>query len=125
MATCITSMDRFCWLNSGRLVHKTDVTHLHHFFSVQRISTLEAELAGARDELQGVRAHHKRQLSEMTLHREEERQKAHRDKEESVKRLRSDMEAERRGLERSHQQEKAAAQEKVGKKGVFKHKTPE
>lgn len=114
------SMYRFCWLNSGRLVHQTNVTHLRHVFSVQRISALEAELAGVRDELQGVRAHHKRQLSEMTLRREEERQKAQRDKEESVKRLRSDMEAERRGLERSHQQEKAAAQEKVGGgNGVF------
>ncbi|CAG11428.1 unnamed protein product [Tetraodon nigroviridis] len=82
------------------------------FFS--RISSLEAELAAMMEQLQGVRAQHKRQLAEMTLQREEERQKAHRDKEEGLKRLRSEMENLRRDLERSHQQEKAAAQEKVG-----------
>lgn len=75
---------------------------------------MEAELAAMMEQLQGVRAQHKRQLAEMTLQREEERQKAHRDKEEGLKRLRSEMENLRRDLERSHQQEKAAAQEKVG-----------
>lgn len=77
---------------------------------------MEAELAGIREELQGVRALHKRQLAEMSLHREEERQRAHWDKEECLNRLRSDMESSRRDLERSHQQEKAAAQEKVRKR---------
>lgn len=70
-------------------------------------------MADIREELQGVRALHKRQLAEMSLHREEERQRAHRDKEECLNRLRSDMESSRRDLERSHQQEKAAVQEKV------------
>lgn len=86
-------------------------------FSIQRISTLEAELADSREELLSVRALHKRQLAEMSLHQEEDRQRAQRDKEESLNRLRSDMESSRRNLERSHQQQKAAAQEKVGKRG--------
>lgn len=77
---------------------------------------MEAELATIRDQLQGVRAQHKRQLAEMTLQREEERQKAHKDKEESLNGLRSDMENIRRDLEKSHQQERAAAQEKVGER---------
>lgn len=85
---------------------------------MQRISTLEAELADSREELLSVRTLHKRQLAEMSLHREEDRQRAQRDKEESLNRLRSDMESSRRNLERSHQQQKAAAQEKVGK-GCF------
>lgn len=78
---------------------------------------MEAELADSREELLSVRALHKRQLAEVSLHREEDRQRAQRDKEESVSRLRSDMESSRRDLERSHQQQKAAAQEKVGKRG--------
>lgn len=73
-------------------------------------------MAAIGDQLQGVCAQHKRQLAEMTLQREEERQKVHKDKEESLNRLRSDMENIRRDLERSHQQEKAAAQEKVGER---------
>lgn len=78
---------------------------------------MEAELAAVTEQLQGARAQHKRQLAEVTLQREEERQKAHRDKEESLDRLRSDMEDVRRDLERRHQQEKAAAQEKVREAG--------
>ncbi|XP_056870716.1 centrosomal protein of 112 kDa isoform X3 [Takifugu flavidus] len=78
----------------------------------QRISTLEAELADSREELLSVRALHKRQLAEVSLHREEDRRRAQRDKEESLNRLRSDMESSRRDLERSHQQQKAAVQEK-------------
>uniref|UniRef100_A0A674NV55 Centrosomal protein 112 n=1 Tax=Takifugu rubripes TaxID=31033 RepID=A0A674NV55_TAKRU len=84
----------------------------------QRISTLEAELADSREELLSVRALHKRQLAEVSLHREEDRRRAQRDKEESLNRLRSDMESSRRDLERSHQQQKAAVQEKVGKRGL-------
>uniref|UniRef100_A0A674NH39 Centrosomal protein 112 n=1 Tax=Takifugu rubripes TaxID=31033 RepID=A0A674NH39_TAKRU len=79
----------------------------------QRISTLEAELADSREELLSVRALHKRQLAEVSLHREEDRRRAQRDKEESLNRLRSDMESSRRDLERSHQQQKAAVQEKT------------
>lgn len=70
-------------------------------------------MAAVTVQLQDVRAQHKRQLADVTIQREEERQKAHKDKEESLKRLRSDMDNVRRDLQRSHQQEKAAAQEKV------------
>lgn len=77
---------------------------------------MEAELADNREELQSVRTLHKRQLAEMSLHREEDRQRAQRDKDECLSRLRTDMESSRRDLERSHQLQKAAAQEKVGKR---------
>ncbi|TWW69964.1 Centrosomal protein of 112 kDa [Takifugu flavidus] len=91
--------------------------HAIGMLGYMRISTLEAELADSREELLSVRALHKRQLAEVSLHREEDRRRAQRDKEESLNRLRSDMESSRRDLERSHQQQKAAVQEKVGKRG--------
>lgn len=109
-------------VNLGKIEAEEFTKHKYHspsiFFSIQRISTLEAELADSREELLSVRALQKRQLAEVSLHREEERQRAQRDKEESLSRLRSDMESSRRHLERSHQQQRAAAQEKV-REGVL------
>lgn len=66
------------------------------------------------EELQGAHAQHKQQLAEMALLREEEKQRAFLDKEASLDRLRSDIERIRCDLEKSHQQEKDAAQDKVG-----------
>lgn len=71
-------------------------------------------MSSLRDELHGAQAQHKQQLAEMALLREEEKQRAFLDKEASLDRLRSDMERIRSDLEGSHQQEKDAAQEKVG-----------
>ena len=82
--------------------------------SFQTISDLEAQLSDLSEELQGVHAQHKQQLAEMASLREEEKQKAFLDREASLERLRSDMQRIRSDLERSHQQEKDAAQEKVG-----------
>ncbi|XP_041812859.1 centrosomal protein of 112 kDa isoform X2 [Chelmon rostratus] len=79
----------------------------------QTISGLEAQLSSLSEELQGAHAHHKQQLAETALLREEEKQRAFVDKEASLDRLRSDMERIRSDLERSHQQEKDAAQEKT------------
>ncbi|XP_075942136.1 centrosomal protein of 112 kDa [Anarhichas minor] len=79
----------------------------------QTISDLEAQLSGHRDDLRGAHAQHKQQLAEMALLREEEKRVAFLDREASVDRLRSDMERIRGDLEESHQQEKAAAQEKT------------
>ncbi|XP_061830358.1 centrosomal protein of 112 kDa isoform X2 [Nerophis lumbriciformis] len=79
----------------------------------QTISNLEAQLARSREELHLARVQHKQQLAETAALREEEKQKAHLDKEASLKRLCSDMEGVRSDLERSHQQEKEAAEEKV------------
>uniref|UniRef100_A0A671X2K9 Centrosomal protein 112 n=1 Tax=Sparus aurata TaxID=8175 RepID=A0A671X2K9_SPAAU len=79
----------------------------------QRISDLEAEVTSLSEKLQGAHAHHKQQLAELALLREEEKQKMFLDKEASLDRLRSDMECIRSDLETRHQQEKDAAQEKT------------
>ncbi|XP_061892528.1 centrosomal protein of 112 kDa-like isoform X2 [Entelurus aequoreus] len=79
----------------------------------QTISNLEAQLARSREELHLARVQHKQQLAAL---REEDKQKAHLDKEASIKRLCSDMEGIRSDLERSHQQEKDAAEEKTTSK---------
>nr|XP_033500681.1 centrosomal protein of 112 kDa isoform X3 [Epinephelus lanceolatus] len=86
---------------------------LRQKYEQQTISDLEAQLSSLREELQGAHAQHKQQLAEMTLLREEEKQKAFMDKEASLDRLRSDMERIRSDLEESHQQEKDAAQDKT------------
>ncbi|XP_061741253.1 centrosomal protein of 112 kDa isoform X2 [Nerophis ophidion] len=82
----------------------------------QTIANLEAQLARWREELHLARVQHKQQLAEAAALREEERQKAHLDKEAALKRLCSDMEGSRSHLERSHQQEKDAAEEKTSSK---------
>ncbi|XP_068193878.1 centrosomal protein of 112 kDa isoform X2 [Antennarius striatus] len=79
----------------------------------QRISDLEAQLSSLYEELQGIHVQHKQHLAEIAMLREEERQKAFQDKEASLDRLRSDMECIRSNLERNHQQERDAAQEKT------------
>lgn len=71
-------------------------------------------MSSLHDELQDLRAQHKQQLADMAAAREEEKQKAFLDKEASLDRLRSDMERIRSDLESSHQQERDAAQERVG-----------
>lgn len=81
--------------------------------SFQMISDLEAQLSSLHEELQGVHTQHKQQLTEMALLREEEKQRWFLDKEAALDRLRSNMEQTRSELERSHQQAKDAAQEKV------------
>ncbi|KAM3597869.1 uncharacterized protein V6R79_010471 [Siganus canaliculatus] len=78
----------------------------------QRISDLEAQVSSLHEELQGAHAHHKQQLAEVALLREEEKHKAFLEKQASLDRLRSDMERIRSDLEKSHQQEKDAAQQK-------------
>lgn len=82
--------------------------------SLQTISDLEVELSSLREDLQRAHSQHKQQLAEMALLREEEKQRVFLDKEAALDRLRSDMERIRGDLEKSHQQEKDAAQEKVG-----------
>lgn len=79
---------------------------------------MEAQLASVKVELQRARTQHKQQLAEMAVDQEEEKQKAFMDKEASLTRLRSEMERIRGELERSHQRERDASQEKVrmGKK---------
>ncbi|XP_036945930.1 centrosomal protein of 112 kDa isoform X2 [Acanthopagrus latus] len=79
----------------------------------QRISDLEAEVSSLSEKLQGAHAHHKQQLAELALLREEEKQKMFLDKEASLDRLRSDVECIRSDLESRHQQERDAAQEKT------------
>lgn len=78
------------------------------------ISDLEAQLLSLREEHQGAHTKHKQQLAEMALLREEEKQKWFLDKEAALERLRSNMEQIRCDLERSYQQDKHSAQEKVG-----------
>lgn len=91
---------------------------MHLSVCFQRISNLEAQLASVKAELRRARTQHKQQLAEMAVDREEEKQKAFLDNEASLTRLRSEMERVHGELERSHQREKDAAQEKVrrGKK---------
>lgn len=61
------------------------------------------------EKFQVARGQHEQQLAEMAALREEERQKANLDKET----LCSDMERALRDLQRSHQQEKETAEDKV------------
>ncbi|XP_054615420.1 centrosomal protein of 112 kDa-like isoform X2 [Dunckerocampus dactyliophorus] len=82
----------------------------------QTISDLEAQLSCLREELHVARVQHKQQLAEMAVLREEEKQRAYLDKDTSLKRLRSDMEGIRSDLQRNHQQEKEAAEEKTNSK---------
>ncbi|XP_067332394.1 centrosomal protein of 112 kDa isoform X2 [Channa argus] len=79
----------------------------------QMISDLEAQLSNLREELQGVHTQHKQQLAELAFLREEEKQNWFLDKEAALDRLRSNMNEIRCDLERSHQKEKDAAQEKT------------
>ena len=79
-------------------------------------------MSSLREDLHGANEKHKQQLAEMALLQEEEKQRAFLDREASLDRLRSDMERIRSDLEESHQQEKDAAQEKVGE-GFMKHIT--
>nr|XP_057904949.1 centrosomal protein of 112 kDa isoform X5 [Doryrhamphus excisus] len=82
----------------------------------QAISDLEAQLSCLREELHVDRVQHKQQLAKMAVLREEEKQRAYLDKDASLKRLRSDMESIHNELERNHQQEKEAAEEKANSK---------
>ncbi|XP_061555718.1 centrosomal protein of 112 kDa isoform X6 [Phycodurus eques] len=75
----------------------------------QTISELEAQLSCLREELQVARVQHKQQLAEMAALREEEKQRAHLDKET----LRCDTERLVRDFKRRQQQEKEAAEEKT------------
>lgn len=70
-------------------------------------------MASLREELQAAHAQRKEQLAEISLLRDEEKQRAALDQEASLARLRTEMERVRGDLERSHQLEKEAAQEKV------------
>ena len=108
-------------LQFGFMRYLQDRTYLNHRYisislSFQRISDLEAEVSSLSEKLQGAHAHHKQQLAELALLREEEKQKMFLDKEASLDRLRSDVECIRSDLESRHQQEKDAAQEKVGER---------
>lgn len=76
---------------------------------------MEAQLSSVCEELQGARAQHKQHLAGIAVLREEEKQRVLLDKEASLDQLRSGMERIRRDLERSHQQEKEAAQQMVGR----------
>ncbi|XP_029913789.1 centrosomal protein of 112 kDa isoform X2 [Myripristis murdjan] len=79
----------------------------------QTISNLEDQVASLREELQAAYAQRKEQLAEISLLRDEEKQRAALDQEASLARLRTEMERIRGDLERSHQLEKEAAQEKL------------
>uniref|UniRef100_A0A667YY54 Centrosomal protein 112 n=1 Tax=Myripristis murdjan TaxID=586833 RepID=A0A667YY54_9TELE len=79
----------------------------------QTISNLEDQVASLREELQAAYAQRKEQLAEISLLRDEEKQRAALDQEASLARLRTEMERIRGDLERSHQLEKEAAQEKT------------
>lgn len=83
------------------------------YFTVQTISDLEAQLSSLREEVQQAHVHHKKQVAEMALLQEEEKQRAFLDKEASLEQLRSDMEKMYSDLQKSHQQEKDATCEKV------------
>lgn len=76
---------------------------------------MEAQLSSVCEELQGARAQHKQHLAEMGAHREEEKKRMFLDKEATLDQLRSDMECLRRDLEKTHQQEKEAAHQMVGR----------
>ncbi|KAM4598291.1 centrosomal protein of 112 kDa [Polymixia lowei] len=78
----------------------------------QTISDLEDQVAGLREELQAAHAQRKQQLAEVSLLREEERQRATQDQDASLARLRTEMERIHGDLERRHQQEKDSAQER-------------
>ncbi|XP_049324082.1 centrosomal protein of 112 kDa isoform X3 [Astyanax mexicanus] len=78
----------------------------------QTISDLEVQVQALREEVLEVQAQRKQQLSELTVLREEERQRAAQDQDAAVSRVRAEMERVRQDLEKTHTAERERAQEK-------------
>uniref|UniRef100_A0A8C1JZQ1 DUF4485 domain-containing protein n=1 Tax=Cyprinus carpio TaxID=7962 RepID=A0A8C1JZQ1_CYPCA len=85
----------------------------------QTISDLEVQVHSLRKELLAAHSQRKQQLTELGVLREEERQRAARDQQAALDRLRAEMDQVRQDLERTHKAERELAQEKVGVK--FRH----
>ncbi|XP_051987687.1 centrosomal protein of 112 kDa-like isoform X2 [Xyrauchen texanus] len=78
----------------------------------QTISDLEEQVHALRKELLAAHSQRKQQLMELSLLREEERQKATQDQQVALDRLRVEMDQVRQDLDRSHKTERELAQEK-------------
>ncbi|XP_049324081.1 centrosomal protein of 112 kDa isoform X2 [Astyanax mexicanus] len=82
-------------------------------YEQQTISDLEVQVQALREEVLEVQAQRKQQLSELTVLREEERQRAAQDQDAAVSRVRAEMERVRQDLEKTHTAERERAQEKM------------
>ncbi|XP_051570286.1 centrosomal protein of 112 kDa-like isoform X2 [Myxocyprinus asiaticus] len=78
----------------------------------QTISDLEEQVHALRKELLAAQSQRKQQLMELSLLREEERQRAAQDQQAALDRLRVEMDQVRQDLDRSHKTERELAQEK-------------
>uniref|UniRef100_A0A8C1T153 Centrosomal protein 112 n=1 Tax=Cyprinus carpio TaxID=7962 RepID=A0A8C1T153_CYPCA len=85
----------------------------------QTISDLEVQVHSLRKELLAAHSQRKQQLTELGVLREEERQRAARDQQAALDRLRAEMDQVRQDLERTHKAERELAQEKTNSR--FKH----
>ncbi|XP_018611610.2 centrosomal protein of 112 kDa isoform X3 [Scleropages formosus] len=79
----------------------------------QNLATMEAQVQALREELRQAHTQRKQQLMELGLLREEERQRAARDQEAALGRLRAEMDRARLDLERTHAAERELAAEKI------------
>ncbi|XP_052408501.1 centrosomal protein of 112 kDa isoform X3 [Carassius gibelio] len=79
----------------------------------QTISDLEVQVHSLRKELLAAHSQRKQQLAELGVLREEERQRATRDQQAALDRLRAEMDLVRQDLERTHKAEREMAQEKT------------
>uniref|UniRef100_A0A9J8AND7 Centrosomal protein 112 n=1 Tax=Cyprinus carpio carpio TaxID=630221 RepID=A0A9J8AND7_CYPCA len=79
----------------------------------QTISDLEVQVHSLRKELLAAHSQRKQQLTELGVLREEERQRAARDQQAALDRLRAEMDQVRQDLERTHKAERELAQEKT------------
>uniref|UniRef100_A0A8C2GJR9 Centrosomal protein 112 n=1 Tax=Cyprinus carpio TaxID=7962 RepID=A0A8C2GJR9_CYPCA len=87
--------------------------------NAQTISDLEVQVHSLRKELLAAHSQRKQQLTELGVLREEERQRAARDQQAALDRLRAEMDQVRQDLERTHKAERELAQEKTNSR--FKH----
>ncbi|XP_016359536.1 centrosomal protein of 112 kDa-like [Sinocyclocheilus anshuiensis] len=79
----------------------------------QTISDLEVQVHSLRKELLAAHSQRKQLLTELGVLQEEERQRASRDQQAALDRLRAEMDQVRQDLERTHKAERELAQEKT------------
>uniref|UniRef100_A0A3B1K6B8 Centrosomal protein 112 n=1 Tax=Astyanax mexicanus TaxID=7994 RepID=A0A3B1K6B8_ASTMX len=107
----ISSLERQA--RAAMLQHQAQTQEWRRRDGQQTISDLEVQVQALREEVLEVQAQRKQQLSELTVLREEERQRAAQDQDAAVSRVRAEMERVRQDLEKTHTAERERAQEKA------------
>lgn len=104
---------RVCLGLAARVLPRTPVTSSARFPN-KVIADMEAQVHRLREELVSVNSQRKQQLVELGLLREEEKQRAARDHEAAVSKLKAESEKMRLELKKSHAAETELTLEKVG-----------